>query len=111
MIIDGQEGKMDVAKNDRLHVPTTKLELFRREPHFDMATFNDLPVEMMLEIIQMILPFNKYKPIIGDNAAWTSLNAYNDSIMYINSEDEMDESDPLPPSPISIHEDIMALRL
>jgi hypothetical protein len=75
-----------------------------------MASFNDLPVELILEIVQDLIPFNKFKPILGENASWTTLNAYNDSIMRIEWE-SVDDFDPLPPSPISIHADILALRL
>lgn len=75
-----------------------------------MTGLNDLPVELILDIIKELLPFNEFKPIIGQNAPWTSLDAYNASVWHIDAE-RIDESDPLPPAPTSIHADILALRL
>jgi hypothetical protein len=79
-------------------------------PLLSMPSLNDLPVELLLEVIQLTIRYNKYKPIFGVNAAWTGIGAYNDSIRYLDTEN-IDEMDPLPPSTVSIHADILSLRL
>jgi hypothetical protein len=57
-----------------------------------MTTFDDLPVELIIEIINHLRPQSKDLPVIGVNAAWTNPDAFLDSLWL---------SDPAAVSPVS----------
>jgi hypothetical protein len=77
-----------------------------------MTGFNDIPVEIILEIIQLLIPQNEFKTEVGGIAPWTSIAAYQKSLKKEVLSD-LDESDPLPRSmvKISTYSDLLALRL
>jgi hypothetical protein len=75
-----------------------------------MATFNDLPVEIVLEIIRDSISYNECKPINGENAAWTDLSTYHRSIRHLAAENT-GEDHTVPLSSVSIHATILSLRL
>src|SRR4051812_9075528 len=43
---------------------------FRTDP---MTTLHDLPTELLLQIVGYLRMHNQHEPIIGGNAAWTSV--------------------------------------
>jgi hypothetical protein len=76
-----------------------------------MATLNDLPNELLLDIVKDLVPWNEREPRIGVNAAWSNLNPYFKSLKetpYITSGDS---SDPPTLVSVSIYADLLAFRL
>lgn len=53
--------------------------------YFDMATFNDLPNELIIAIIEEIVPYGEQMPLIGVDAAWDYLLPYRKSLKRITT--------------------------
>lgn len=74
-----------------------------------MATFNDLPNELIIQVIEEIIPDNQYKLTIGVNAPWNRLETYHGSLKLAEPSDPS-ESDSDTPLLVSIYADLLALR-
>jgi hypothetical protein len=48
-----------------------------------MPQLLDLPNELLLIIIQYLLPYNEHRPIIGFDAGWRTLDDYRSSLTGI----------------------------
>lgn len=74
-----------------------------------MAIFNDIPPELIIDIIKEIVPYNERKPSVGVNAAWTSLAEYLNSLKQpVRPNVEVEDPDSY--VMVSIYADLLALR-
>lgn len=76
-----------------------------------MANLNNLPVELILDIIAEVAPGSENKVTVGNNAAWTPLEAYHTSLKPPVLPD-LDDSEPLPRSLVvlPVNLDLLSLR-
>jgi hypothetical protein len=80
-----------------------------------MATFHDLPNELVIEIIKDLVPHNEHESTIGRNAAWHPIETYHSSLNIrqatIDENDENENSLSSSPVFVSIYADLLSLRL
>lgn len=78
-----------------------------------MTSFNNLPNELIIDIIKEVVPYNHLEPTIGKNAAWNTVQAYHDSlkIQKVVNDDDKDESPSSDAVMVSIYADLLSLRL
>jgi hypothetical protein len=75
-----------------------------------MASLNDLPVELLIEIVKGLVPINPRAPLVGVNATQTTMHQYKNSLRSVDAW-YTDDQDPIPLSSVSIYADLLSLRL